>query len=87
MINRMPSAIALPLAYDVCPLAAEATGLSLEILRRGFLALDDHVQLDVGRAIKRHLRERLVEGLDGASPPAAATPYEAPARRHGHQSR
>lgn len=64
MITRMPSATASSLAFDVCPLGTEAASLSLEILREGFLALDDHGQLDLGRAIKRQLRERLVERLD-----------------------
>ncbi|MEH3022569.1 MAG: hypothetical protein PGN19_07530 [Pseudomonas oryzihabitans] len=95
MITRMPSATALPLAYDVCPLGVNVPSLSIEMLRRGFLALDHHEQLDVGRAIKRELRERLVAELHGAPPLAAArvendaalAPYEEPARRSGHQSR
>lgn len=71
MITRMPSATALPLAYDVCPLGIDVPALSLEILRRGFLALDHHGQRDVGRAIKQHLRERLVADLAGELPLAA----------------
>ncbi|GAC1036645.1 hypothetical protein thsps117_14020 [Pseudomonas sp. No.117] len=64
MITRMPSATASSLAFDVCPLGTAAASLSIEILREGFLALDDHGQLDLGRVIKRQLRERLVERLD-----------------------
>ncbi|WP_145006764.1 hypothetical protein [Pseudomonas oryzihabitans] len=64
MITRIPSATASSLAFDVCPLGAEAASLSVEVLREGFLALDDHGQLDLGRVIKRQLRERLVERLD-----------------------
>lgn len=94
MITRMPSATALPLAYDVCPLGVDVPSLSLEILRRGFLALDHHGQRDVGRAIKQQLRERLVAGLDGELPLAAlqsgdeaSDSFAQPMRRRGHQSR
>jgi len=70
MITRMPSAAVPSLAFDVCPLGAEAPSLSIEILRQGFLALDHHGQLDMSREIKRQLRERLVEALDAQLPSA-----------------
>ncbi|MDQ7914851.1 hypothetical protein RCF34_17210 [Pseudomonas sp. 102515] len=72
MITRMPSAQASSLAFDVCPLGAEAPSLSIELLQQGFLALDHHGQLDMGRALKRQLRERLVEQLDAQLPAVAA---------------
>lgn len=68
MITRMPSATASSLAFDVCPLGAEAPSLSIEMLRQGSLALDHHGQLDLSRTIKRQLRERLVEQLDAQLP-------------------
>lgn len=64
MITRLPSATTLPLAYDVCPLGADNPSLSIDILLQGFLALDNHAQLTVGREIKRHLRERLIDDLN-----------------------
>jgi len=64
MITRLPSAIASPLAYDVCPLSADSPFLSLDILRQGFLGLDHHAQLTVGRELKRALRERLIADLN-----------------------
>ncbi|KTT59864.1 hypothetical protein SB8_02440 [Pseudomonas oryzihabitans] len=87
MITRLPSATALPLAYDVCPLGADTPSLSIDILLQGFLALDNHAQLTVGREIKHQLRERLIADLNaqpvdtaalladaGETPRAAATP-------------
>jgi hypothetical protein len=68
MITRMPSVIAPSLAFDVCSLGAEASSLSLDILRQGFLALDHHGQLDTSRAIKRQLRARLVDAVDAQLP-------------------
>lgn len=76
MITRMPSATASSLAFDVCPLGAEAPSLSIEMLRQGFLALDHHGQLDLSRTIKRQLRERLVEQLDAQLPVVAAAALE-----------
>ena len=79
MITRMPSAHAQSLAFDVCPLGAEAPSLSIEILQQGFLALDHHGQLDMSRTLKRQLRERLVEQLDAQLPVVAAAALELPA--------
>lgn len=76
MITRMPSAHAQSLAFDVCPLGAEVSSLSIEILQLGFQALDHHGQLDMSRALKRQLRERLVEQLDAQLPAAAAAALE-----------
>lgn len=97
MITRMPSANSLPLAYDVCPLSADSPSLTIDILCQGFLALDHHAQLTVGREIKRHLRERLIaelnaQPIDSAAlaagtsetPSTVATPHrERQARRTG----
>ncbi|MDR6679043.1 hypothetical protein [Pseudomonas oryzihabitans] len=87
MITRLPSATASPLTYDVCPLGADSPSLSIDILRQGFLALDNHLQLAVGREIKHQLRERLIADLNAQpvdttalaveaeeTPPVAATP-------------
>lgn len=79
MITRMPSAHAQSLAFDVCPLGAEVSSLSIEILQQGFLALDHHGQLDMSRTLKRQLRERLVEQLDAQLPAVATAALELPA--------
>jgi len=76
MITRMPSAHAQSLAFDVCPLGVEVPSLSIEILQLGFLALDHHGQLDMSRALKRQLRERLVKQLDVQLPVVAAAALE-----------
>lgn len=76
MITRMPSAHAQSLAFDACPLGAEAPSLSIEFLQQGFLALDHHGQLEMGRVIKRRLRERLIEQLDAQLPVVAAAALE-----------
>lgn len=88
MITRLPSATPSPLAYDVCPLSAAGPSLSIDILRQGFLNLDGHAQLTVGRELKRELRERLIAELN-AQPidPAALTIEAAPAPRHESQAR